>query len=188
MIISCIICNNSKIYIYCRFFKSSISNNCINKYFYNNLHNLSGIRVIVNKVPKLYKRRDFSPCYLSLYNYSSCITSCCIKWLISILRASLINYFQQLQWNETLIVLIVVVIVIVVGGNEEIILLQKVGYVLANRGADQETEHDTADDTQEAEWSSFWLGQDRPGWCGYHWSEKRPGYYVRFLNNRRAIK
>lgn len=69
---------------------------------------------------------------------------------------------------ETLIVvLIIIVVIVIVGGNEEIILLQEVGYVLADRGADQETEHDTAEDAQEAEWSSLWLRQDCPGWCGY---------------------
>lgn len=56
------------------------------------------------------------------------------------------------------VILIIVIVIVVVGGNEEIVLLQKVSYVLADRGTDQETEYDTADDAQETEWSSLWLG------------------------------
>ncbi|KMQ88617.1 hypothetical protein RF55_11865 [Lasius niger] len=87
-----------------------------------------------------------------------------------------------------IVVLIIVIVVVVIGGNEEIVLLQEIGYVLADRGADQETEHDTADDAQETEWSSLRFGQDCPGWCGYRRPEKRLGYCVRLFKDSRAAK
>lgn len=63
------------------------------------------------------------------------------------------NQRNEISWS-----LVVVIIVVVVGGNEKFVLLQEIGYVLADRGADQQPEYHTADDTQEAERRSLRLG------------------------------
>lgn len=84
---------------------------------------------------------------------------------------------------------LLIVIVIVIGRYEEIVLLEKVRHVLADRGANEETDHDAADDAQEAEWRSLRFRQYRSGWCGYRRAQAvRFGYDIYLLKAGHVAK
>lgn len=53
-----------------------------------------------------------------------------------------------------------ILVVVVIRGHEQIVLLQKVGHVLADGGAHEESRYDGTEDGQQAEWHLLGLGFD----------------------------